>query len=179
MDNILTIIGSLMEQHDLPALLIGGHAVTVLGHPRATYDVDLLIPRSSSNQWTTHLLPLGYLIFAANDNFLQLEPQPDWPLPAIDLMLVDPEVFGALQSDRVDHSPIPTPSVTSLIALKLHAIRQPSRNSDNQDWLDVLALIDAHKLTLDDAKFSAIVTKHGGRDAITRIRAHLDRRDQL
>src|SRR5210317_2183584 len=133
MDSILTTISSLMEQHDLPALLIGGHAVTALGHPRATYDVDLLIPRPSADQWQRQLLSLGYKVFASNDNFLQLEPKPDWPLPAIDLMLVAPDVYEALVSDRLDTPPIPTPSVTSLIALKLHATRQASRTNDQQD----------------------------------------------
>ena len=109
----------------------------------------------------------------------QFEAKPDWPLPAIDLMLVDPDVFGSLQTERVETSTIPTPSVTSLIALKLHAIRQPSRSNNNQDWTDILALIDVHQLTLDDSTFSAIVSKHGGTDGITRIRAHLDQRDQL
>jgi hypothetical protein len=60
-----------------------------------------------------------------------------------------------------------------MIALKLHAIRQPSRDDVEKDWSDVLALVKAHQLTLDDPEFSATVLKHGGEIAIKRIQATL------
>ena len=58
MQSFLTTISRLIEEKNLPALMIGGHAVTALGHPRATFDLDLLIPRSSSGRWRTELLGL-------------------------------------------------------------------------------------------------------------------------
>lgn len=173
MNHILTTIARMMEEHDLPGLLIGGHAVTSLGHPRATFDVDLLVPRESAADWQRHLLPLGYSVFGSNENFLQLEPGPDWPLPTIDLMLVDRDVFQSLHEDRLAGPLLPTPSIPGMIALKLHATRQPSRTNVEQDWSDILALIDLGQLSLDDPAFSAIVTRHGGREAIVRIEAHL------
>ena len=57
-----------------------------------------------------------------------------------------------------------------MIALKLHAIRQPAREDAEKDWSDVLALVKAHQLTLDDPDFSATILKHGGETAIERIR---------
>jgi hypothetical protein len=177
MEHLLTTLRKISQQHDLPVLLIGGHAVSALGHPRSTFDVDLLIPRPSAPAWRDQLLPLGYTVHSENENFVQLEAKPDWPLPPIDLMLVDDDVFRMLHEERHDLSELPTPSPQALIALKLHAIHQPSRVNTEQDWSDVLALIEAQKLTLDDPSFSATILKHGGEPALERIKTHLAQRD--
>ena len=171
MQSFLTTISRLIEEKNLPALMIGGHAVTALGHPRATFDLDLLIPRSSSGRWRTELLGLRYWIFAESPNFHQYESTPELPLPPVDLMLVDDEIFAILELTKSDTAPIPTPGVVAMIALKLHAIRQPTRRESEKDWSDVLALIAVHQLSLDEPEFFATVLKHGGETAIQRIQA--------
>ena len=173
MNHLLDRIAELSHREDLPVLLIGGHAVTSLGCPRSTFDIDLLIPRSAQAGWQKALTALKYQIFHQSDNFLQFESSPDLPLPPIDFMLVDEEVFEQLSQSQVRSTPLSTPSVIQLIALKLHALRQPSRNENNKDWGDILGLIDAHSLTLDNSELNAIVLKHGGEEAITRISNHL------
>jgi uncharacterized protein YqgV (UPF0045/DUF77 family) len=84
-------------------------------------------------------------------------------------MLVDDEVFATLVLTKTDAKPIATPGVVALIALKLHAIRQPARTDVEKDWSDVLALVRAHQLSLDDPDFFATISKHGGEIAIQRI----------
>ena len=159
-----------MEEHDLPGLMIGGHAVTALGHPRATFDLDLLIPGSASEQWKRVLSDMNYRLFAESANFQQYEAPEEFPLPPVDLMLVDDQVYEVMEKGRVDTQPISTPNIMAMIALKLHAITQPGRKDTAKDWSDVLALTKAHGLSLDDEKFSAIVLRHGGESAIGRIR---------
>ncbi|MEP2775891.1 MAG: hypothetical protein ABJQ29_07040 [Luteolibacter sp.] len=144
---------------------------SALGHPRATYDLDLLIPRSATEDWKRELSQLRYSPYAETGNFLQFEAHPTFPLPPIDLMIVDDEVFRNLESHKIDSNPIATPDALSMIALKLHAINQPSRQNSAQDWSDVFALVKHHKLSLDDPDFSAIVMKHGGENAAERITA--------
>lgn len=170
MESLITTFAHLMREKNLPALMIGGHAVTALGHPRATFDLDLLIPRSAADRWKSELSLLSYRPYAETSNFLQFEALPGFPLPPVDLMLVEDAVFEILCSTKNDSAPIATPGVLSMIALKLHAIKQPSRGDVSQDWADVIALVKAHKLTLDDREFSAIVSKHGGETATERIR---------
>lgn len=114
---------------------------------------------------------LSYRSFAENANFHQYEATAELPLPPVDLMLVDDEIFQTLEQTKTNTRPIATPSVIALIALKLHAIRQPGRDDAQKDWSDIMALIKAHRLTLDDDEFSATVLKHGGETAIERIRA--------
>lgn len=171
MQSFLTTISQLIEEKSLPALMIGGHAVTALGHPRATFDLDLLIPRSSAGKWKTELLKLHYRIFAESANFHQFEANPDLPLPPLDLMLVDDEVFQTLELTKIDSKPIATPGVVAMIALKLHAIQQPARDNVEKDWSDIFALVKAHQLSLDDPDFSATILKHGGETALKRIQA--------
>src|SRR5688572_22770983 len=171
MESFLTTISRLIEEKDLPALMIGGHAVTALGHPRATFDLDLLIPRSSAERWKTELSKLRYRLFAESENFHQFEADLQLPLPPLDLMLVDDEVFQVLERTKIDSKPIATPGVVAMIALKLHAIRQPARDNTEKDWSDVIALVKSHQLSLDDPDFSATVLKHGGETAIQRIQA--------
>jgi len=173
MGSFLTTISRLIEDKALPALMIGGHAVTALGHPRATFDLDLLIPRSSASQWRTEILKLHYRLFAESANFHQFEPHPDFPLPPLDLMLVDDEVFQTLNQTKIDSKPIATPGVVAMIALKLHAIKQPTRENLEKDWSDIFALVKAHQLKLDDPDFFATLLKHGGEIAIQRIQASI------
>ena len=173
MESFLTTVAQRIAEKDLPALMIGGHAVTALGHPRATFDLDLLIPRSSAERWKAEFLTLHYRVFAESTNFLQFEARSGFPLPPVDLMLVDDDVFELLNSNKVNSKPIATPGVEAMIALKLHAIQQPARGDLEKDWSDVIALVKNHHLSLDDANFFATVLKHGGEAAIERIQASI------
>lgn len=113
---------------------------------------------------------MDYRLFAESANFQQYEAPEEFPLPPVDLMLVDDQVYEVMEKGRVDTQPISTPNVMAMIALKLHAITQPGREDTAKDWSDVLALTKAHGLSLDDEEFSAIVLRHGGESAIGRIR---------
>jgi hypothetical protein len=175
MQSFLTTIARLIDEKHLPALMIGGHAVTALGHPRATFDLDLLIPRSSAGKWKADLATFNYRVFAESTNFMQFEASSGIPLPPLDLMLVDDEVFEALDHSKTAAEPIATPGVKAMIALKLHAIHQASRTEVDKDWADVHALVRAHQLTLDDPEFAAIVLKHGGESSARRIQAAINR----
>lgn len=106
--------------------MIGGHAVTALGHARATYDLRLLIPRSAAMSWRSELSAMSYRVFAESENFHQYEATQDFPLALLDLMLVDDEVYSLLELTKQSSPPIATPSVRAMIALKLHAIKNRS-----------------------------------------------------
>lgn len=171
MESFLTHMARLMDEAGLPGLMIGGHAVTALGHARATYDLDLLVPRSALARWEAELGKLRFRVFAESGSFKQFEASADLPLPPVDLMIVDDEVFAAFERDKVPSAPIATPGVAAMVALKLHAAHQASRTDAERDWSDIIALVKHHQLTLDDPQFAAIVLKHGGPPAQDRIRA--------
>ncbi|MBK1835443.1 hypothetical protein [Roseibacillus ishigakijimensis] len=171
--HLLQTLADIATESDLPVLLIGGHAVTALGCPRSTFDIDLLIPRQSAPDWEAVLAKLQYRTFHRSEQFLQMEGTDELPLPPIDFMLVDEEVFEQLHESRFSAQPLATPGVLPLIALKLHAIRQPTRDNIEKDWQDIFSLIRAHGLTLDNSDLRAIVLRHGGERAIERIQTEL------
>ncbi|MEI8107811.1 MAG: hypothetical protein WCI46_08340 [Verrucomicrobiota bacterium] len=173
MQTLLNTIADLMQEKNLPGLMIGGHAVTALGYPRATFDLDLLIPRHAAQAWRVALTGLRYSLFAESDNFHQYEAPADFPLPPIDLMLVDEDVFTTLEISKTATKPIAVPSVEAMIALKLHAAKQSTRTEREKDWSDIIALFKAHQLRLEEVTIHAMVLRHGGADAINRIQASL------
>ena len=65
------------------------------------------------------------------------------------------------------------PKPAHLVALKLHAIKQPYRESKEKDWSDVIALIRGCRLSLDDGNFRGLIERYGGPDAETEIRKRL------
>lgn len=173
MKHLLNRIADLMAEQSLPGLMIGGHAVTTLGHARATFDLDLLIPRSAAMAWRSALSAMSYRLFAESANFHQYEATQDFPIAPLDLMLVDDDVYALMEQTKLSFQPIPTPSVQAMIALKLHATKNRSALDAEKDWSDIFALMRIHQLTLDDADFAAIILRHGGTAAIERIKATL------
>lgn len=171
MQSLLNTVADVMREKNLRGLMIGGHAVTALGHARATFDLDLIIPRSSAQDWNAALVGLRYRKFSESANFLQYEAPSDFPLPPIDLMLVDEDVFDTLELTKTHSEPIAVPSVEAMIALKLHAAKQQHRTEAEKDWSDVIALFKAHGLSLDAPHIHAMIMRHGGQYAIERIQA--------
>jgi len=169
--SLLNTVADLMREKNLRGLMIGGHAVTALGHARATFDLDLIIPRSSAQDWCAALAGLRYGKFSESANFHQYEAPSDFPLPPIDLMLVDEDVFDALELTKTPTEPIAVPSVEAMIALKLHAAKQQHRTEAEKDWSDIIVLFKAHRLSLDAPHIHAMIMRHGGQHAIERIQA--------
>lgn len=160
----------------LPYLLIGGHAVSLLGVPRNTYDLDLMIPEGSLADWESFLLKsLGLVPYFRSDSFVQFKGNDQ--IPPIDLMIVTAETFEKLRSDSeektLDGIRVSVPSARHLVALKLHAIQQPKRKLKEKDWGDVVSLIVSCKLNLDSDDFRAIIRRYGGPDAECEIRRRL------
>jgi len=173
MPSFLETLSNLVEERGLKALLIGGHAVTALGFPRATYDVDLLIPETESEKWETALISLGLKKIHESSAFLQFQAPRNWPLPPVDLMRVDAQTWDRLATDsKPAVGYLSTPSALSMIALKVHAAIQPSRAEDKErDWSDIFGLIRAQQIPLNDPALREIITTYGRSTALARLDA--------
>ncbi len=145
-------------------LVIGGHAVTLHGHPRNTFDLDLLAPETCLPDLRGALERLGYREFFSTDAFLQL--QPPSRLPPVDLMIVDGETFDRLaqtsETGELDGKTVKVPDALRLIALKLHAARDARRTSREVDWLDVARILQANRIPSADRAFQEILQRYGG-----------------
>lgn len=114
-----------LSELGVPHALIGGLAVGVHGHPRATKDVDFLVGAEAFERTSPLLVYRDELRDLAR-------------LGVIDLLAVPP-AYPSLREHLVPEvtgGEVPVVPVEALILLKLHANRP-------QDRADVVALLDA------------------------------------
>ncbi len=97
-DEFVSIIG-VLEAGRIPYAVCGGMAMAIHGFPRATVDVDLLVPTEAAAQIVAAVSPLGYNVAAAPMTFAggaveirrvsKIDPQAGDVL-SLDLLLVTP-----------------------------------------------------------------------------------------
>ncbi|MBV8277907.1 MAG: hypothetical protein JO170_21960 [Verrucomicrobia bacterium] len=164
-----------LHQDNVPFLVIGGHAVVLHGHQRNTFDLDLLISEVSLPLTKSVLERLGYTPYFESGAFLQLTPSTG--LPPLDLMIVDQSTFTRLShfiETRVfDGRTIRIPDPKRLVAMKLHALKAASRVNREKDWDDVVGVIRASNLSIEDREFEEIVQQYGSPGAIEEIKRRL------
>lgn len=148
----------------LPFLVAGGHAVIAHGHPRMTFDLDLLIRQRDKAGWLGLVSELGYRLYSDMPTFLQLSESPAAVFP-LDLMMVNDETFQKLQGAAV---PLRLPGVNAhmvsllhLIALKCHAVKHGHGERKIKDGDDLIELIKNNRLDLQVPELRATIVQHG------------------
>jgi hypothetical protein len=153
-------------------LVIGGHAVVLHGRLRNTFDLDLLIADSTLATARSALTNLGYRTYFETDAFLQLQAPENFP--PLDLMIVDDQTFdrieGTANQRMLDGQQIRIPDALRLIALKLHATRDPARRTTETDWQDIAGLVLVTNLNLEDPELRLIITRYGAPGALAEIK---------
>jgi len=162
--NFIGTIATQAAERGLPFLLAGGHAVITHGHPRNTFDIDLIIRRADSASWSDLVTGAGYSFHREGPTFLQFNP-PDAQLLPLDLMLVGDETFAKLMADAVpgpaSAAGVRVVSLRHLLALKCHAIKHGHPGRIVKDADDVLRLVAANKLDMNEPGMRDLFLKHG------------------
>jgi hypothetical protein len=161
------------KTNGLPFLLVGGNALIHYGLPRFTRDIDLLVPESSVGRWKEFLQSRGFLCFHSSDAFLQFAGEHPGLAP-VDLMVVGSDTWEKLVSESEtaevsDGLLLALPSPLHLIAMKLQAYRSPRRRSREQDWSDILHLVNRFVPDPAAEDFKLFATRHGGEMAYDRL----------
>lgn len=163
------------ETEGLDAVLVGGNAVNLHSYSRTTFDVDLLVRESDCDRWLVYFQRHGYDPFHRTANFVRLRfaAAPAEALP-VDLMLADASTFAAIQAgsrrcDIGNGRSLAIPSALHLIAMKLHALRSPSRFENGIDLQDVKHLIKAAKIDVTSQEFLDIAERYATDAIRTRI----------
>jgi hypothetical protein len=161
---ILTVLAERARERGLPFLLIGGHAVIAHGHPRNTFDLDLVVPRPALGEWRELALTMGYTRHAEGLTFVQFNPPDAVTLP-LDLMIVSEATFHQFASAAVD-APVSTPGIRTvclehLLALKAHAIRHGHPGRVEKDVDDVIGLLRANRLDPAEPHWRDLFQKYG------------------
>ena len=172
---IYAIVFDALQEDGIPFLVIGGHAVVLQGHQRNTFDLDLLISELSLPVTKSVLERLRYTPYFESGAFLQLSPGTG--LPPLDLMIVDETTFTRLshftEARIFDGRTIRIPDPKRLVAMKLHALKAASRLNREKDWIDIVGVIRANNLNIEDREFQEILQQYGPPGAIDEIRRRL------
>jgi len=168
---------SLFEQLNRAAaglrfLVIGGHAVIEHGFQRGTEDADILVSRDDRVAWTKIVTDLGYKLIRDGGAFMQFEsPEPSqWDL---DLMMVPAETFGRLlataKAATLEGVAVVVPSLTHLLALKIHALKHGRGLRTLKDLTDVAQLLSVNRIDPKSAWLRERFEKHGDMELYERV----------
>lgn len=172
----MTVLEMICERSALLGVIFlvgGGHAVIVHGYARTTFDLDLIIRRTDRDTWVALLTNLGFTLHHEGPTFLQFNPPPDhhWP---VDLMFVSDATFQTLKSEAVvatiGQSEAKVVSLRHLIALKCHAIRHGHPGRVVKDTDDLIRVIEANSLNVEDSNIREIMLKHGTHELYEKIK---------
>ena len=160
----LSALSQSASERGLACLLIGGHAVMAHGHPRNTFDLDLVVPRSGLAAWRLFVLAHGYTIHREGPTFVQFNPPDSLTLP-LDLMVVGEETFRQFDAAAVD-APVSTAGMRMvclkhLLALKSHAIRHGHAGRVEKDVEDVIELVRINRVNVAEPEWREIFVKYG------------------
>lgn len=144
----------------------------VHGHPRNTFDIDLIIRRVDRTRWEDLARQMGYSFHREGPTFVQFNP-PNPELLPLDLMLVGDETFAKLMADAVpgpaSAAGAKVVSLRHLLALKCHAIKHGHKGRIVKDADDVINLIQANRLDIDAAEIRELFLKHGTTDLYEKV----------
>lgn len=161
--NVLATIAARAAEHGLSFVIAGGHAVIVHGFPRNTFDLDLVIRRDQVERWTDLIQGLGYVFI--KPTFLQFNPPQNPSSLPLDLMLVNQQIFEKLLAEALTAPEsalnAKVVSLRHLLSLKCHAIKHGHPGRIVKDVDDVIRLVQANNIDLNDPNIRDLFLKHG------------------
>ncbi|MBK8093559.1 MAG: nucleotidyl transferase AbiEii/AbiGii toxin family protein [Verrucomicrobiaceae bacterium] len=148
---------------ELRLLLIGGRSLEAHGLVRFTKDVDFLVATQDIPVMSDLLTRIGYSKFAETAVFSRWK-HSSMMADDVDVMYVSPETFEKLLMDskifEIGTVSLRVPSIPSLIALKLHAMKSNGERLE-KDGRDVAELLRLNPGVLDKTDLEALFTKYG------------------
>ena len=176
--NLFEAVAEALERQGLDVLVIGGHAVNAYGYTRTTVDVDFLVAVDRFREWRAVFESAGYRWVGQTETFARMDaPVTDPPSLPVDVMMVSPETFSKLSADRqlldFGGTRLPVPNPLNLIALKLHAMRNPERFKKGKDLSDILNLISICQIDTKGREFQATLDRYASDETRNLLDSHL------
>lgn len=160
------------QEQKLQFLVVGGNAINSYGYQRTTFDIDIAVPEEQSGAWKQQFQSMGYEIYFATNAFYRFKAKNEEKklLFPVDLMILSSDTFENLRAGGaprpMGNVSVPVPSPLHLVAMKLHALRQPLRAKQGKDLTDIMGLICAAEIDVRSDEFQSILLKHA--DSATR-----------
>lgn len=149
------------DREGIPLLLAGGWAVSFHGYSRQTRDVDWICSRGDEGRAAALMDSLGFsVLFQAMASRYQLVGHPE--VPPVDLLWVSPETFGkmGLTNQRTGlHGDIPVIDFESLLAMKLHALKDQDERG-GRDLVDLRMLLKVNPREIPAARLRELCERY-------------------
>jgi hypothetical protein len=154
---------SRFEQAGVPLLLAGGWAVNFHGYSRFTRDVDWICSRVNERKACNLMGNLGLTKTTEGmaSRFVMLK---DPSLPPVDLIWVDEVTFEkmAITENRTGrHGDIPVIGFESLLAMKLHALKDDAHRQ-GRDVLDIRSLLEYSPTRISEERLKELCLRYAG-----------------
>jgi hypothetical protein len=161
-DHAQTLYSS-FEREGIRLLLAGGWAVCFHGYARFTRDVDWVCSRENERKAGELMARLGLSKFTDGmaSRFVMVK---DPSFPPVDLIWVDDETFGkmAASENRTGrHGDIPVIDFESLLAMKLHALKDDAHRQ-GRDMLDIRSLLKYSPTRISEERLRELCLRFAG-----------------
>lgn len=157
-------------------VLIGGFAVNYYKVTRQTVDVDFLITREGFDRIRGALEKGGFTLEACEDVFARLTGGKSYVMD-LDFLFVDEatldKVIAGGREVAIGGQAFIIPSLETVIALKLHAIKNNVSARMFRDLPDVINLIRANKIDHASKAFRELCLKYGSEELYQKIQEGL------
>lgn len=170
--NIFQIISSVFTNKGVTAVLIGGFAVNYYKVSRSTADIDFLITKEDFEKISGLLEKKGFKKGQEQEVFARLLGEKS-NLMDVDFMFVDKDTLDKIIKEgkliKIAGENFIVPSLSHLIALKLHAIKYNPLIREYRDLPDIIELIRINKFDIKNAEFKNLCLKYGTQELYDKI----------
>lgn len=161
---VLQDLAKTCREQETLFLIVGGWALNAHGVSRQTLDVDLLIQDSSLPAVEQILSMHGYAKVYEADLFAKFRAE-DPTLMDIDCLLTDARTVGKMLSEslttKMGGVDFTVPSLSHLIAMKLHALKHNAHRRYERDLPDIVALVRVNNLDVRGDDFKDLCLSFG------------------
>lgn len=169
---VFHLVSSIFKKAGVCPVLIGGFAVNSYNVTRQTIDIDFQITKEDFGKIHPLLQDEGYVKYEEGNVFVRLK-NTNLPLMDIDFMLLDKKTLDEIikQGKQISIAGIDfiIPSLSHLIALKLHSLKHSKRKREYKDLLDIFDLIRNNKINARTLEFKDLCLKYGTNELYNRI----------
>ena len=171
---VFHLISDITKKTGTTCVLIGGFAVNYYKVTRQTVDVDFLITEEGFEKILNLLEEAGYKRTFSQKVFTRFKnTSNDYLLMDIDFMFVDKDTLDKILKDgkemKIAGQDFIIPSLNTLIALKLHALKHNFELRKNKDIPDIINLISINKVDFKSNEFRQHCLKYGTEEIYNKI----------
>ena len=170
--SIFHAVSELSGKAGVTCVLIGGFAINYYKVSRQTLDVDFLITRDDLNRITGQLKTAGFELDFIQEVSARFKGSGHY-LMDLDFVFVDKETLDKIVKDGkeivITKRKFIVPSLNTLIALKLHAIKHNRKAREFKDLPDIINLIRANNVDYKSKDFRDLCLKYGTEELYNKI----------